>query len=138
MSQTAAIEIPDARAATISRLEISVIPMLLQESTPSEYERVFAEIAQQRPDAIMIRDLGDLFPYHKLIIELIEKSRLPAIYGNREYVEAGGLMSSTTEIGEVGRRMADGAREILNGAKPDDISIHQPAKFEFVVNLQAT
>jgi putative ABC transport system substrate-binding protein len=74
------------------RLEMSVIPMLLEESTPSEYQRVFAEIAQQPPDAIMVSDLGDLFPYRNLIIELIEKSRLPAIYGNREFVEAGGLM----------------------------------------------
>ena len=75
------------------RLEISVIPMLLQASTPSEYQRAFDEIAQQRPDAVMVSDIGDLFPYRQLIVELIEKSRLPAIYGNREYVEAGGLMA---------------------------------------------
>ena len=62
------------------QLEISLIAMLLQESTPSEYQRVFAEIAQDRPDAIIVSARGDLFPYRQLIVELVEKSRLPAMY----------------------------------------------------------
>jgi hypothetical protein len=95
------------------RLQISVIPMLLQESTPSEYQHAFAEIAQQRPDAIMVSDIGDLFPYRQLIVELIEKGRLPSIYGNREYVEAGGLMAYEGDVGEAGRRVADDVRQIL-------------------------
>jgi putative ABC transport system substrate-binding protein len=119
------------------RLEMSVVPMLLEESTPSEYQRVFAEIAQERPDAIMVSDLGDLFPYRQLIIELINKSRLPAIYGNREYVEAGGLMAYGAEIGELGRRMADDVHQILNGAKPGDIPIYQATRFAFLINLKA-
>src|SRR3984893_11795965 len=118
------------------RLQISVVPMLLQESTPSEYHRVFAEIAQQRPDAIMVSDLGDLFPYRQLIVELIEKSRLPAIYGNREYLEAGGLMAYQGDTGEAGRRMADDVHEILNGAKPGDIPIYQSTRFALVINLK--
>jgi putative tryptophan/tyrosine transport system substrate-binding protein len=119
------------------RLQISLIPMLLQESTPSEYQRVFAEIAQQRPDAIHVSDIGDLFPYRQLIIELIEKSRLPAIYGNREYVEAGGLMAYQGDTGEAGRRMADDVHEILDGAKPGDIPIYQSTRFALVINLKA-
>jgi putative tryptophan/tyrosine transport system substrate-binding protein len=70
------------------RLHISVAPMLLQESIPAEYQRVFAEIASEPPDAISVSDIADLFPYRQLIVELVEKSRLPAIYGNREFVEA--------------------------------------------------
>ena len=119
------------------RLEISVIPMLLQASTPSEYQRAFDEIAQQRPDAVMVSDIGDLFPYRQLIVELIEKSRLPAIYGNREYVEAGGLMAYGVDPGEAGRRIADDVHEILNGAKPGDIPIYQATKFQFIINLNA-
>ena len=118
------------------RLEMSVVPMLLEESTPSEYRRVFVEIAQERPDAIMVSDLGDLFPYRQLIVELIEKSRLPAIYGNREYVEAGGLMAYAGDWGEAGRRMADDVHEILNGAKPGDIPIYQSTRFALVINLK--
>jgi hypothetical protein len=61
-------------------LDISLIPMPLEESTPSEYQRVSAEMAQERPDAIIVHDIGDLIPYRELIIELVEKGRLPAMY----------------------------------------------------------
>jgi len=111
--------------------------MLLQESTPSEYQRAFAEIPQQHPDAIMVSDIGDLFPYRQLVVELIEKSHLPAIYGNREYVEAGGLMAYGVDTGEAGRRIADDVHQILDGAKPGDIPIYQSTKFELVINLKA-
>jgi putative ABC transport system substrate-binding protein len=114
----------------------SLIDMPLRESTPSEYQRVFAEIEKDRPDAVIVSALADLFPYRRLIVELIEKSRLPAIYPNRDYVEAGGLMAYESDPGELGRRMAGDVHEILNGAKPGDIPIYQPTKFEFVINLK--
>jgi putative tryptophan/tyrosine transport system substrate-binding protein len=119
------------------RLQISLIPMLLEESTPTEYHRVFVKIAQERPDAIMVSDIGDLIPYRQLIVELVQESRLPAIYGYREYVEAGGLMAYGADLGEAGQRMADDVHRILNGAKPGDIPIYQSTKFEFVINLKA-
>jgi putative ABC transport system substrate-binding protein len=119
------------------RLQLSVVPMLLQESTPSEYQRVFAEIAPERPDALMVSDIADHFPYRQLIVKLAEKSRLPAIYGYREYVEAGGLMAYGADFGELMRRMADDVHEILGGAKPGDIPIYQATKFQFIINLKA-
>jgi putative ABC transport system substrate-binding protein len=118
------------------RLELSVIPMLVEESIASEYQRVFAEIAPERPDAIIVSDIGDLVPYRQLIVELAEKSRLPAIYGYREYVEAGGLMAYGADLGELGRRMADDVHEILNGTKPGDIPIYQSSRFALVINLK--
>jgi putative ABC transport system substrate-binding protein len=120
------------------RLQISVIGMPLEDSTPSEYQRVFGEIAKERPDAIMTDDVGELTAYHQLIVDLVEKSRLPAIYGLREYVEAGGLMAYATDFGDLGRRMADDVHEILNGAKPGGIPTYRPTKFNFVINLKAT
>jgi putative ABC transport system substrate-binding protein len=119
------------------RLDISVIPMLIEESTPSEYQRVFAEIAPERADGLIVPDVGDLVPYRQLIVELAEKSRLPAIYGWRDYVEAGALMSYGADQGELGRRLADDVHQILNGTKPGDIPIYQPSKFEFLINLKA-
>jgi putative ABC transport system substrate-binding protein len=119
------------------RLQISLIPMLLQESKSSEYRRAFAEIAPEAPDAIMISDIGDLIPYRQLILELVEKNRLPAMYGEREWVEAGGLMAYAGDLGDLGRRMADDVHEILQGGKPGDIPIYQSTKFEFVINLKA-
>ena len=119
------------------RLGVALVPMLVQEPTASEYRRVFAEIAPAPPDAIGVSDIADLFPQRRLIVELIEKTRVPAIYGYREYVEAGGLMAYEGELGELGRRMADNVHEILNGAKPGDIPIYQQTKFALIINLKA-
>jgi putative ABC transport system substrate-binding protein len=118
------------------RLEMSVVPALLQEQAPAEYRRVFAEIARERLDAVIVSDRGDHFPYRQLIVELVEKRRLPAIYGYPEYVEAGGLMSYGADLGELGRRMADDVHEILNGTKPGDIPIYQATRFQFIINLK--
>jgi putative ABC transport system substrate-binding protein len=119
------------------QLQIAVVGMLLDESIPSEYQRVFAEIAQDRPDAIFVDGRADLTAYHRLIVELVNKSRLPAMYPWRDYAEAGGLMAYGGDLAEVGRRMADEVHQILNGTKPGDIPIYQPTKFEFVINLKA-
>ena len=59
------------------------------------------------------------------------------MYGSRDYVEVGGLMAYEFDQSELGRRVADDAHDILGGAKPGDIPIYQPAKFEFVINLKA-
>jgi putative ABC transport system substrate-binding protein len=72
-----------------------------------------------------------------LIVELIKKSRLPAIYPWRDYVEVGGLMAYESDFAELGRRMADDVHQILNGAKPGDIPIYQATKFQFIINLRA-
>jgi putative ABC transport system substrate-binding protein len=118
------------------RLEISLIPMLLRESTPLEYQRVFAEIAPERPDAIIVHDTGDLVPYLQLIVELVAKRHLPAMYGYRDYVEAGGLMAYEADLSEAGRRMADDVHQILSGTKPEDIPIYQATKFDLAINLK--
>jgi putative tryptophan/tyrosine transport system substrate-binding protein len=111
--------------------------MLVEESTASEYQRVFREIAPNPPDALIVSSTSELFPYRRLIVDLAEKSRLPAIYPFRDYVEAGGLMAYETDLAELFRRMANDVHEILNGAKPADIPIYQPTKFEFLINLRA-
>jgi putative tryptophan/tyrosine transport system substrate-binding protein len=119
------------------RLDISLVGMPLDESTPPEYQRVFAEIATERPDAIIVHDRSDLLNYRQLIVELIEKSHLPAMYGSREYIEVGGLMAYQADQDEAGRRVADDVHQILNGAKPGDIPIYQATKFDLVINLKA-
>jgi ABC-type uncharacterized transport system substrate-binding protein len=130
----------EARATELSeagrRLEISVIGVLLQEFTLFEYQRVFAKIAQEQPSAIIVSDAPDLFPQLQLIVESVEKSRVPTIYPYREYVQRGGLMAYASDPSELGRRVADDVHQILNGAKPGDIPIYQPTKFEFIINLK--
>jgi putative ABC transport system substrate-binding protein len=119
-------------------LQVSLTDLLVEESTPSEYQRAFAEIAKDPPDAILVSSTSELFPYRRLIVELAEKHRLPGMYAWRDYAEAGGLMAYGTDLVEIWRRLADDVHEILNGAKPGDIPIYQPTKFEFLINLKAT
>jgi putative tryptophan/tyrosine transport system substrate-binding protein len=118
-------------------LEISLTDVLVEESTSSEYQRVFADISQDRPDAIIVSDISELVPYRQLIVELVEKNRLPAMYPFRLWVEAGGLMAYGTDLVELWQRMADDVHQILNGANPGDIPIYQPTKFELLINLKA-
>jgi ABC-type uncharacterized transport system substrate-binding protein len=119
-----------------SRLGISLTFMLPQKGTPSEIERVFAEIEQQRPDAVLVSGEGDLYANRMLIAELAKATGLPTICPYRDYVEAGALMGYAVDLAELLRRMADDVHQILKGAKPGDIPIYQPTKFELLVNLK--
>jgi putative tryptophan/tyrosine transport system substrate-binding protein len=74
--------------------------------------------------------------YRRLIVELAAKGRLPTIYSFRQFVEAGGLMSYRIDVSENGHRIADMVDQILRGAKPADIPIFQPTKFELSINLK--
>jgi putative ABC transport system substrate-binding protein len=74
---------------TSSRLGISLVGAVLREGTPAEIERVFAEMARQRPDAVLITGEGDQYAHRQLIVGLAEKYRLPAMYATGDYVERG-------------------------------------------------
>jgi putative tryptophan/tyrosine transport system substrate-binding protein len=100
-----------------------------------EYRRVFAALAQDGAQGIMITDEEENYVQLKLIVELAEKARLPAIYPFKMFVEAGGLMSYGVDVPDNGRRLANVVDQILKGAKPSEIPIRQPTKFELVINL---
>jgi putative ABC transport system substrate-binding protein len=117
-------------------LGISLILMLPQKGTPSEIERVFAAMEQQRPDAVLVSGEGDLYANRQFIAELAEKHRLPVMCPYRDYVEAGALMAYAVDLAELLRRMADDVHQILKGTKPGDIPIYQPIKFELLINLK--
>src|SRR5436305_13508938 len=91
---------------------------------------------QQRPEAVLVSGEGDLYARRQLIAELAEKTRLPTICPYRDYGEAGALMSYAVDLAELLRRMADDVHQILKGAKPGDIPIYQPTKFELLINLK--
>jgi putative ABC transport system substrate-binding protein len=106
-------------------------------ATPTRKRRAFAEIAQDPPDAIIVSGIPELFPFRQSIVALVEESRLPAMYPFRDWAEAGGLMAYGTDLSELWRRLADDVHEVLNGARPGDIPVYQPTKFEFLINLRA-
>jgi len=119
-----------------ARLGISLIPMLLQEGTPSEIERVFALMGQERPDAVLVSGEGDQYAHRQLIVDLAEKYRLAAMYAIGDYAERGGLIAYVADLAELRRRLVDDVRQILKGAKAGDIPIYQAARFAFIVNLK--
>ena len=119
-----------------SQLGISLISMLPNTGTISEIERVFAAMAQQQPDAVLVSGEGDLYAHRQLIVELAGKNRLPTMCPYRDYVDAGGLMAYTVDLAELLRHLAGDVHQILNGTKPGDIPIYQPTKFELLINLK--
>jgi putative ABC transport system substrate-binding protein len=117
-----------------ARLDISLLSMLPNGGTTAEIERVFAEMAAQRPDAVLISGEGDLYANWQLIAELALKYRMPTMCPYRDYVDAGGLMAYTVDLAELLRRMARDVQQILNGTNPGEIPIYQPTKFELLIN----
>jgi ABC-type uncharacterized transport system substrate-binding protein len=99
-------------------------------------EKVFAEISKGRPKALVVV-LDPLVTLHsKRIVELALKHRLPGMCPTRQFAEEGGLMAYGPLIGDLYRRAATYVDKILKGAKPADLPVEQPTKFEFVVNLK--
>ena len=119
-----------------ARLGMSLLFMLPQKGTRSDIEGVFAAMKQQRADAVLVSGEGDLYAHRHLIAELAERNRLPAMCPYRDYVESGALMAYAVDLAELLRRMADQVHRILRGAKPGELPIYQPTKFDLLVNLK--
>ena len=102
-----------------------------------DFEKVFAALNKERPDGLYVPGGGQLMNANrKRIADLALKSRLPSVYGTREDVEAGGLMSYGADLADSYRRVAYFIDRILKGAKPADLPVEQPTKFELVFNLK--
>jgi ABC-type uncharacterized transport system substrate-binding protein len=103
---------------------------------PKDFEPVFRAAAKGRADAVLVVG-GPVFNSHRTpIADLAIKSRLPAIYDGREYVERGGLLTYGVRLTDLDRRAATYVDKILKGAKPADLPVEQPTKFELVINLK--
>jgi len=110
--------------------------MLPQEENPTEIERVFAAMEQQRPDAVLVSGEGDLYAHRHLTGEIAERKRLRMMCPYRDYVGAGALMGYAVDLVELLRRMADDVDQILKGTEPGDIPICQAPKFDLLINLK--
>jgi len=102
-----------------------------------EIEPAFRAATDARAGAVLVFASGLLFHQARRLAELAARSRLPAMYELRQYVEAGGLISYGADINEIWRRGAVFVDKILKGVKPADLPVEQPSKFELVVNLRA-
>jgi putative ABC transport system substrate-binding protein len=104
--------------------------------SPDEFDRAFSAIATERADALLVAGGPMLFVERARIVDLAAKGRLPSMFNAREYVELGGLMSYGAGVNDLLRRSATFVDKILKGAKPGDLPVEQPTKFELVVNLK--
>ena len=105
-------------------------------STAAGLEAAFATMVRGRAGGLIVVGTARLFSYRKRIGELAVRHRLPTVHGAREYVEAEGLLSYGTDYPDLFRRAATFVDKILKGAKPADLPMEQPTKFELVINLK--
>jgi putative ABC transport system substrate-binding protein len=108
----------------------------LEVRSAEEFERAFAAMVQESADALIVFPSPLTVSQRKRIVEAVAKHRLPAIYGFREFVEAGGLMSYGASLPALFRRLAVYVDKILKGAKPADLPVEQAMRFELVINLK--
>jgi putative ABC transport system substrate-binding protein len=103
---------------------------------PQDFEHVYAAIAGKRPDAFMTTADPLIASYSARIVDFAAKNRLLSMYPGREFLDAGGLMFYGGSITEMYRRAAVYVDRILKGAKPADLPVEQPVKFDMVINLK--
>lgn len=107
---------------------------LVEVQEPTQFERAFGAMTRQRAEAMMVLSDGMVITHRKRIVELAAMSRLPAVYGEREFIGAGGLMFYGASLADMYRQSAVHVDKILRGGRPADIPVEQPTKFELVIN----
>ena len=144
VSRVAVLWNPDGPSSTLRMREteaaapslgIKLQPVDVRE--PNDFEHAFAALKKDRADALFPLRSPLISSQVKRIVELAAKNRVPGMYDASEFAEAGGLMSYGTMLADLDRRVASYVDKILKGAKPADLPVEQPTKFEFTINLKA-
>ena len=124
------------REAEVAAQALAVKLQYLDVLSPKDIEPVFRTASNGRAEAVLVLRASIFFSHRKQIVDLAAKRQLPAMYYTTEYVEEGGLMTYGVSITDLFRRAATYVDKILKGAKPAELPIEQPTKFELVVNLK--
>jgi len=131
----AVLDMKEVLPALARALKLTLQPWEVRDA--DGFEKVFAKLNKERPNGLYVLPSGPLiFANQKRIAGLALKSRLPSMYFSREAVEAGGLMYYGADMADSYKRVAYFVDRILKGAKPADLPVEQPMKFELVINLQ--
>jgi ABC-type uncharacterized transport system substrate-binding protein len=129
-----ALEVKEGLSVAAHALRLTIQPWEVRGT--NDFDRVFAAMDKQRPDGLYVPSDPLLRANQKRIVGFTLKSRLPSTYAYRESVDAGGLMYYGADLTDSYRRIASYVDKILKGAKPADLPVEQPTKFEFVINLK--
>jgi putative ABC transport system substrate-binding protein len=134
---------PTNRAHPILNRELQVAARTLgvqlqvpEARSSDQLDVAFAAMTKERAAALLVLTDSMFFGQRRRIVDLAAASRLPAIYYQSEFVDAGGLISYGASISDMSRRAATHVDKILKGAKPGDLPVEQPTKFELVINLR--
>jgi putative ABC transport system substrate-binding protein len=143
VSRVAVLLHPDNPASTLQLREaeaaaraVGVQLHPLEARNPQEIDSAFAAMIREGVGALLILSDAVFGSQQRQIAELATKERLPSIFMTREYAEAGGLMAYSANFLDLERRVAIYVHKILHGAKPADLPVEQPTKFELIINLK--
>jgi putative ABC transport system substrate-binding protein len=128
-----AIQIKELQAASA---RVGVYVEVLEVRSPPESDRAFLTMVEKGVGAAILIDDATFYNERTRIATLAAQSQMPTIYGHRGYAEAGGLLSYGPNLTELFRRAATFVDKILKGAKPADLPVEQPRKFDLVINLK--
>ena len=122
--------------AELAARDLRVTLQFVQVGKPEDFEAAFAAVMQAKAGALLAFDDALTFTHRRQIVGVVAKTRLPAMYGLREFPDAGGLMSYGANLADHFRHTAKYVDKILKGAKPADLAVEQPTKHELVINLK--
>ena len=124
------------KAADVAARALGVQPQFIEARGPDEFAKAFSDMTSARAGALTLLPSAMFLREHRRLVDLAAKHRLPAVYTVKEYVDAGGLMAYGPNLADMVRRAATYVDRILKGAKPGDLPVEQPTKFELVINLK--
>ena len=124
------------READVAAQTLGVRLQVVEARGPADFDRAFSDVTRERAGALTVLPSTMFFNERRRLVDLAAKNRLPAVYTSREFVDAGGLMSYGANQPDLFRRAATYVDKILKGAKPGDLPVEQPTKFELVINLK--
>jgi putative ABC transport system substrate-binding protein len=124
------------KAADVAARALGVRLQFVEARGPADFDRAFSDMTGARAGALTVLGSPMFFNERRRLVDLAAKNRLPAVYPWREYVDAGGLMAYGPDLADLFRRAATYVDKILKGAKPGDLPVEQPTKFDLVINLK--
>ena len=130
------VSVSQWRQIEVAARSLGLEPQLLDVRAPEDLARAFDTAIKQRADAVQVVNDTLTQTNVRRIVDLSAKHRLPSIFTSREFVDAGGLMAYGPNFTDLYRRAATYVDKILKGAKPGDLPVEQPTKFELVINLK--
>jgi putative tryptophan/tyrosine transport system substrate-binding protein len=122
------------KGAEVTARALGVRLQVVEARGPADFDTAFSEMTKARAGSLTVLPSSMFFNERRHLVDLAANNRLPAVYPYREFVDAGGLMAYGSEIADLYRRAATYVDKILRGAKPGDLPVEQPSKFELVIN----